>query len=81
MLQGRRLFKWCRNLPGVHCVARVQPVKAVLGPTCWALWCRGACCLSGVGTYLQGTVLQGSRLFKQCRSLPAGHCGAGEHAV
>ena len=36
----------------------------VLEPTCLALCCRGAGCLSGVGTYLPGTVLQGCRLFK-----------------
>ena len=30
----RRLFKRCRNLHAGHCVARVQAVKAVLGPTC-----------------------------------------------
>ena len=41
------------------------------------LCCRGAGCLSGVGTYLPGTVLQGYRLFKRCRNLPAGHCCRG----
>ena len=30
-------------------------------PTCLALCCRGAGCLSNVGTYLPGTVLQGCR--------------------
>ena len=32
---------------------------------------------SSIGTYLPGTVLQGCRLFKECWSLPAGHCVAG----
>ena len=43
-------------------------------PTCQALCYRGAYCLSGVRTYLLGTVLQGCILFKRCRNLPAGHC-------
>ena len=43
-------------------------------PTCWALCCRGAGCLRGVGTYVLGTVLQGCRLFKRCWNLPGGHC-------
>ena len=34
----------------------------------------GADCLSGVGTYLPGTVLQWCRLFKQCQNLHTGHC-------
>ena len=38
--------------------------------------CRGAGCLSGVGSYLLGTVLQECRLFKQCAKLPARHWGA-----
>ena len=46
-------------------------------PTCQLLCCRGACCLSGVRTYLLGTVLQGCRLVKQCQNLPASHCVAG----
>ena len=28
-------------------------------------------CLNSVGTYLPGTLLQGCRLFKRCRNLPA----------
>ena len=81
-----------------HCVAGVQAVLVVLEPTCQALCCRGAgclssvrtylpalyCrgsgCLSSVRTYLPGTVLQGCRLFKQCRNLPAAHCVAGVQA-
>ena len=43
-------------------------------PTCRALCYSGADCLSGVGTYLPGTVLQWGRLFKRCRNLPAVHC-------
>ena len=65
----------------MHCVARVQAVKAVFGPTFWALCCRGPGCLSGVRTYLPGTVLQGCRLFKLCGNLPAEHCVAGVQAV
>ena len=42
-------------------------------PTCRALCYSDAGCLSIVGTYLPGTVLQGFRLFKQCLILPAGH--------
>ena len=53
----------------------------VLEPTCGALFCKGVSCLSGVGTYLPGTVLQGSRLFKQCQNLPAGQCVAGVQSV
>ena len=41
----------------------------------------GAGCLSGVRTYLPGTVLQWCRLFKQCQNLPAGHCVTGVQAV
>ena len=36
-------------------------------------------CLNCVGTYLPGTVLQGCRLSKQCRNLPAGNCVTGVH--
>ena len=43
-------------------------------PTYLALCYRGAGCFSIVGAYLPGTVLQGCRLFKGCRNLPAGHC-------
>ena len=50
-------------------------------PTCRALCCAGAGCLSGVGSYLPGTVLQGYRLFKGCRNLPAGPCVAGVQAA
>ena len=50
-------------------------------PTCQELCCRDADCLSGVGTYLPGTVLQGCRLFKRCLNLAAGHCVAGVQAV
>ena len=50
-------------------------------PTCQA-WCwRSAGCLSGVGIYLLGTVLQGCRPFKWCLNLPARHCVAGVQAV
>ena len=58
----------------MHCVAGVQAVLAMSEPTCRALCYNGADCLSGVGTYLPGTVLEWCRLFKRCRNLPAGHC-------
>ena len=77
MLQGCKLLKWCWNLPAVHCVAVVQAVKVVLEPTCRALCCRGAGCLSGARTNLPGTVLQGCRLFKWCWDQPALHCMQG----
>ena len=54
----RRLFKLCRNLPARHCVAGMQAVLAISEPTCRAPCYRGAGCISGVGTYLPGTVLQ-----------------------
>ena len=38
---------------------------------------QGCSCLSGVKTYLPGTVLQRCRLFEQCQKVPAGHCVAG----
>ena len=82
--QGCRLFKQCQNLPPGHCGAGVQAFSAILESTSRALLGRDAGCLSviatrlsGVGTYLLGTVGQGSRLFKRCRNLPPGHCGAG----
>ena len=40
----------------------------VSDPTCRALVCRDAGCLSVVGTYLLDTVLQGCRLFKRCQT-------------
>ena len=58
----------------MHCVAGVQAVLAMSEPTCWALCYISADYLSGVGTYLPGTVLQCERLFKRCRNLPAVHC-------
>ena len=74
VLEWCRLFKHCPNLPAWHCVTVVQAVKAVLEPTCRALCYSDADCLSSVGTYLPGTVLQGCRLLKWCQNLPAGHC-------
>ena len=46
-------------------------------PTCLALCCRFSVCLSSVGTYLPGTLLQGFRLFKRSGNLPAGLCVVG----
>ena len=57
VLQGCRLFKRCQNLPTRHCVTVVQAVSAVLEPTCGALCYSGEDYLSGVRTYLLGTVL------------------------
>ena len=51
----------------------VIAVLAMSESTCRALCCRGAGCLSNVRTYLPGTVLQWWKLFKQSRSLHAGH--------
>ena len=81
MLQGCRLFKWHLDLPAGHCVPGVPAVLAVAEPPCQALCCRGASWLSGVKNYLLGTVLQGCRLYKWCRNLPAGHCVARAQAV
>ena len=58
VLPGSGLLKRCQNLPTGHCVTVVQAVKAVSEPTCWAMFYSGADCLSSVGTYLLGTVLQ-----------------------
>ena len=74
VLQWCRLFKQCWNLSAGHCVTVVKAVLALSEPTCRALCCSGAGCLSNVRTYLLGTVLQWCRLFKQCQNLPAGHC-------
>ena len=74
VLQGSRLYKWCRKLSTRHCVTVVQTVLAMSEPTYPALCYRGAGCISGVGTYLPGTVLHWCRLFKRCRNLPTGHC-------
>ena len=61
--------------PTYHALCcRVQAVLAMAEPTCRALCYSGADCLSGVGTYLPGTVLQWGRLFKRSRNLPAVHC-------
>ena len=60
VLQGCSLFKQCRNLSVGDCVTGVQAVYAMSEPTFWALCCRGAICLSGVITYLQGTVCRGA---------------------
>ena len=52
----------------------VQTVKAVSEPIYQALCYSGAGFLSGVRTYLPGTMLKWCRLFKRCRNLPARHC-------
>ena len=74
VLQGCRLYKWCRNLPAGHCATVVQAVLAVSAPTCQSLCYSDADCLSNVRTYQRSTVLQWCRLFKRCLNLPAGHC-------
>ena len=58
VMQGCRLFKRCQNLPAGHCVTVVKAALAMSEPTCYALCCRGADCISVVGTYLPGTVVQ-----------------------
>ena len=50
-------------------------------PTYHALCYSGVDCLSGVRTYLPGTVLQWCRLFKHSQNLPAGHYVAGVQTV
>ena len=57
------------------------PPWAVSEPTYRALCYSGAGFLSGVKTYLPGTVLQWCRLFKQCQNLPAGYCVTGVQSV
>ena len=74
MLQWCRLFKLCQNLPARHCVTVVKAVLAMSEPTCQALCCSVAGCLSNIRTYLPGTVLQWCRMFKQYQNLHAGHC-------
>ena len=81
VLQWCRLFKRCWNLPTEHCVTVVQTVKVVSKPALPALCYSGAGCLSKVGTYLPGTVLQWCRLFKQCQNLPSGNCFTGLQTV
>ena len=70
-------FKRCQNLPAGNCVTVMQTFYEVTEPTCLALCYSGADCLSGVRTFLPGTVLQWSRLLKGCQNLPAGHCVTG----
>ena len=65
----------------MHCVAGVQTVSAMSEPTCLALCCSGAGCLSSVGTYLPGTMLQWCRLFMHSQNLPCMHCVAGVQTV
>ena len=74
VLQWCSLFKRSQNLPAGHKVTVVKAVSAMSESTYRALCYRGAGCLSGVGPYLQGTVLQCCRLFKLCRNLPARLC-------
>ena len=81
VIQWSRLLKRCQNLPTGHCVTVVQTVLAMSEPTYPALCYRGAGCISGVRTYLPGTVLQLCRLFLQCQNLPTLHCVTGVQAV
>ena len=57
VLQRGRLFQQCQNIPTGHCVIVMQTVLAVSEPTYPALCYSGADRLSGVRTYLPGTVL------------------------
>ena len=65
----------------MHCVAGVQAVLAMSEPTFQALCYSGADYLSGVRTYMPGSVLQWCRLLKRCRNLSAGHCVTGGKTV
>ena len=58
VLQWCRLLKKCQKLPAGHCVTVVKAVLAMSESTYRALFYSGADCLSGVRTYLPGTVLQ-----------------------
>ena len=75
------MFKQCQNLPPGHCWADVQAVEVVTEHASQALWGKGASCISGVRTYLPGTVGQMCKLFKWCLIIPPRHCGAGVQAV
>ena len=57
--------------------AALSNLRTYLPELCYS----GAGWLSGVGTYLPGTVLQWCRLFKQCQNLPAGYCVTGVQSV
>ena len=58
VLQWCRVFKKYQNLPAWHCVTGVKAVLAMSEPTYRALCYSGAGCLSNVGVYLLGSVLQ-----------------------
>ena len=77
VLQCFWLFKRCQNLTASNCVSVVKAVLAMSEPTWRALCYSDAGCLSIVGIYLPGTVLQGCRLFKYCRNLGLCCRGAG----
>ena len=68
------------NLPR-HCLAGMPALHALSEPTAQALCGRDVGCLTGVRTYLLGTVGQGCRLFKRCQNLTPEHCGAGVRVV
>ena len=58
VLQWCRLFRQCLNLSAEHSNTVVKAVLAMSESSCLALCYSGADCLSGVRTYLRGTVLQ-----------------------
>ena len=68
------LVKQCQYLPTGHYFTVMQTVLAMSEPTYRTLCDSVAGCVSGVRTYLPGTVLHWCRLFKQCQNLPAWHC-------
>ena len=68
------LVKQCQYLPTGHYFTVMQTVLAMSEPTYQTLCDSVAGCVSGVRTYLPGTVLHWCRLFKQCQNLPAWHC-------
>ena len=74
--QGCSLFMWCLYLPPRDCWAGVQSVYEVSISISKGLLGRGAVCLCGVYTYLQGTVGQGCSLFMWCLYLPPRDCWA-----
>ena len=72
---------WFLNLPPGDCLSVVQPVYAFSKQTSSGLSARGAACLSGYWTYLQGTVRQGCSLFMRFLNLPPGDCRPGLQSV
>ena len=79
--QGCSLFMQFLNLPPGDCRPGVQSVYAVSKPASRGLSTRGAACLCGFLTYLQGTVHQGCSLFMRILNLPPGDSPPGVQSV